>query len=54
MRDNLKGFKNFTIFISARTSDIIQIACVHEEETFDVYIKPTCNISIPASNATGQ
>lgn len=37
----------------ARTSDILQIACVCGDREFSVYTRPTCTISIGASAATG-
>lgn len=37
----------------ARTSDILQIACVCGDIEFSVYTRPTCTISIGASAATG-
>lgn len=37
----------------ARTSDILQIACVCGDRQFSVYTRPTCSISIGASAATG-
>ena len=45
--------KLFVNSITGRTSEIIQVACVCGDEHFNVYLRPSCNISSGASAATG-
>lgn len=45
-------YVNFLHYIVARTSDMLQIACVCGDREFSVYTRSTCTISIGASAAT--